>query len=224
MPLFNKDTGNLVYIVPHHDINQSQAQGRGGQAQVSTFDSGSALVLTATENFSKTETATVTNFPVSSNQNQGDHYRVNGATINFKGVISAQTLNLFNLITGVPEVPLTSYITRVRETMRMLVKGDTNRSPLVRIHLPDGNTEQNCLITSFKISRDAKTSNGYVVEVTAKQLLIADAGFSILPSDERHESKQQTGGNAGVEVDPQGNSVIAQRLKVLNNTPANGVP
>ena len=44
---------------------------------------------------------------------------------------------------------------------------------MVTIYLPDGNGEENCVITNLNISRDNKVSNGYRVSITAKKVQTA---------------------------------------------------
>lgn len=203
MGLLNTDAGNLVYIVP-----QSSYYYTTGTQDESVEDSDdfifatltekqdARLILSATEFFEKTETAVSTNYPVSSSGSQGDHYRPNGPVITFRGVISESLTNLVSALEGFgkdPESLIEAYIAKIRDTLRMMKDDNGNRAfPLVNIHLPDGNTENNCLITSFKISRDVKVGNGYYVDITAKKLLITDSLFSVVPATDSHQSSKKT--------------------------------
>lgn len=214
MGLLNSDSGNLVYIVPqssYYYSKGSQDETADEQEELDYFVTDSLtekadarLILSATEHFEKIETATTTNFPVSSSGSQGDHYRPNGPVITFRGVVSESSVTLFqglqqfdqveNFAKGIAnEAFIESYISKVRETLRMM-KGDDGEQayPLVNIHLPDNNTENNCLITSFKISRDKKVGNGYYVDITAQKLLIADSSFSVVPASDFHQPEVQS--------------------------------
>lgn len=190
MGLLNNDEGKLVYIIPQDEFSDELL-----------LEEPRKLILTATESFSKTESAVVSNFPVSSGNSHGDHYRFNGAVINFKGVLSPQSLNLIQAITGERLPPLQDYISNVRDVMRMLIKeDDTTTSPVVNIHLPDENSVTNCVITNFKISRDVKVSDGYYVEITAQELLIADTFFSVSAKNDTFTEESNNGSDTPTEA------------------------
>lgn len=210
MGLLNSDTGNLVYIVPQSSYYYTTA---GIDQDVEDTDEAiflndidatlqeqqdARLIMSATEHYSKTESAVMTNYPVSSKGSQGDHYRAKGPVIKFKGVISESTLTAsgaFDIISGVENKAFIEvYIAKIRETLRMLKTGTNNETayPLVNIHLPDNNTENNCLITNFQISRNKKIGNGYNVDITAQKLLIADSTFSTVPASDTHQPTKKT--------------------------------
>ena len=174
MGVLNEDDGKLIYLVPKQ-FSENSTNGIQGSTD--------RLILTATESFSRTDTAVVSNFPVSNNSSHGDHYRFNGSTINFKGVLSPDVLTLIGALTRETLPPIQNYIKKVRDVMRMAVDGKSNSgaSPLFNVVIPDENTVNNCVITSFKISRDVKVSDGYYVEVTAQELLQANTSFSEQP-------------------------------------------
>lgn len=186
MGFFNQDEGKLVFIYPQ-EIALSSTDDESDVSNI-LEDEERRLVLTATESYSRTDSSVVSTHPVSSNTSHSDHYRFNGARVEFKGVISPQVLTLFDAISGTELPPIQDYISRIRKIMRMLLvdstQGNKRTYPLVTIHLPDGNTVRNCAITSFKISRDVKVSDGYRVEVSAQELLIANTDFSVTPKND----------------------------------------
>lgn len=215
MGLFNSDSGKLVYIVPqssYYYVKGTQDQTAAENEELAFFadfddtlkeKEDSRLILSATEHFEKIETAATSNYPVSTSGSQGDHYRPNGAIISFRGVISESSTTLLQGIGALAGeeqgAVIEAYISKVRETLRMIKDGSGEKAfPLVNIHLPDNNTENNCLITSFKISRDLKVGNGYYVDITAQKLLIADSSFSVVPASDAHQST--TKGSSAAKV------------------------
>lgn len=226
MGLLNTDAGKLVYIVPqssYYYTTGTQDESADNEATLDfvlgnstvTENSDARLILSATEHFEKTETAVTTNYPVAANGSQGDHYRPNGPTITFRGVISESLTNLVSAVEGFGkdnESLIEAYIAKIRETLRMMKDGDGNRAfPLVNIHLPDGNTENNCLITSFKIARDVKVGNGYYVDITAQKLLITESIFSIVPATDAHRpTKKASSSSVDIEV---GEDAVGDKVK-----------
>lgn len=198
MGLLNNDEGNLVYITPHDASTTDDTEVR-------------RLVLTATENYSRTDKAVVTNYPVSSGGSHSDHYRYDAAVVSFRGVISPQSLTLIQAITGERLPTVQDYITNIRKIMTMLVKDDNTRtSPLVNVHLPDGNTVTSAVITSFKISRDVKVSDGYYVDVSLKEVLFADTRFTVSAKTDSQTEEVDKGEASSQELN---DSNIEQRVQ-----------
>lgn len=224
MGILNADTGNLVYIVPqssyYYTVSSEDQNVEETEEDIILNDidktiqeqQDARLILSATEHYSKTEAAVTTNYPVSSSGSQGDHYRPKGPVIKFRGVISESSINLLQGVQQVftvgetNEAVVETYIAKIRETLRMLKDDSGDQAfPLVNIHLPDNNTENNCLITNFKISRDKKLGNGYSVDITAQKLLIADSTFSVVPATDAHQPNVTT--NAGTTERTESNQV-----------------
>lgn len=189
MGLLNNDLGKKIYILPQDDIITTSF--------APTVDSRSPyIMLSATESFDKTEMATVTQYPISTGATVGDHHRFDGTTINFSGIISGA-----GKIPSIPfghevvdsEAEVINYIKRLRS----LVRRTGGTSPLVSIYLPQSNGENNCIITSLKITRDASVSNGYKVDISARKLLLATTEFRVVTASDEFEPEVTQGQNLG---------------------------
>lgn len=179
---FEKNLGKYIFILPQQSFTETNDEVPVALSQTEYDESQQVIYrLSATENFKKAETATVTNNPVSSGGNVSDHYRWTETTINFTGVISDSPVGYVDYISSLPssedetKTIVTEYIRGLKALVRGTNKTSDNKkgSPLVTIYLPDGNGEENCVITSLNISRDNKISNGYRVDVTAKKVQAA---------------------------------------------------
>lgn len=187
MALINLDDGKTIYIVPQVEISSLDS------TPTSINDTSEVIRLSATETFDKTESARLSEFPISTGATVGDHYSINGAIITFRGIISDTSLSLTSQLESLSSNSGTvvSYIKRLRGLMR----GD--ESPIVTIYLPDGNGEENCVITNLKISRSSKHSNGYKVEVSAKKLLLATTDFTVASAGTEYEPENKQGQEVG---------------------------
>ena len=191
MGLLNNDLGKKIYILPQQEVITS-----GGAPTVDR--QADVIILSATETFDKTEAATLTQYPVSTGATVGDHYRFDGTTINFSGVIAgASTGNFLNPFSyeGIDnEADVITYITKLRK----LIRGTNGESPLVTIYLPEGNGEANCVITNLRITKDSSFSNGYKVDVSARKLLLATTQFRIVTASDEYEPEYKQGQDTGV--------------------------
>lgn len=157
------------------------------------------IILSATEDFSRTDTTSISEYPVSSGSRHTDHYSINPATVNFRGVIAPKLLTAFAAIGSIADngvgfdtfdnlkSPVTNYLKKVRDIMLMSLSSDnkTRNSPLFTAYLPDGNTIETCVITSFSISRDAQVSDGYYVDITVQEVFFADTKYSVIPLNDK---------------------------------------
>ena len=104
MGLFNQDLGKYVYIVPQKTYLSGEEATEVPQAVKSKDD---IVILTATENFSKTESGSATNFRVGDGTDRSDNYKVNGARITFTGVIGPRLVNMLStFLGGTPQTAL----------------------------------------------------------------------------------------------------------------------
>ena len=192
MGLLNNDLGKKIYILPQQEVVTS------GGAPTVDRQTSEIIILSATETFDKTEAATLTQYPVSTGATVGDHYRFDGTTINFSGVIAgASTGNFLNPFSykGIDnEADVITYITKLKK----LIRGTNGGSPLVTIYLPEGNGEANCVITNLKITKDASVSNGYKISISARKLLLATTQFRIVTASDEYEPEYKQGYDTGV--------------------------
>lgn len=191
MGLLNNDLGKKIYILPQGEVVTSTA------APDVVSNEKDIIILSATEVFDKTETASLTSYPISTGATVGDHYKFDNTHISFSGVISGGVsgnfLNPFSYEGVDNEARIISYVSKLRKLMR----GDGGVSPLVTIYLPEGNGETNCVITSLKITKDSSVSNGYKVDISAKKLLLATTQFRVVTTDE-YELENKQGQDTGV--------------------------
>lgn len=190
MGIFNNDLGKKIYILPQEEVSSS--------TDAPTVSSEpNIIILTATETFNKTETSSLTQYPISTGATVSDHYKFDNTTINFSGILSS-TSNLlsFNGFYGHDTVDSTEDVILYIKKLRELVRG-VNSSPLVTIYLPDSNGETNCVITSLRISKDVSISNGYKVDISAKKLLLATTQFKTVSSSSIYEPEEKQGQETG---------------------------
>lgn len=192
-PTFIPEESKFAYLIPQDEVI--------AEGSTPDFTGKDIVKMTATETYSKTESAVVSNFPVSENQNQGDHYRDRGAVINLSGIIAEEFLSIFNAFSDA--VTIESYIATVKSLIKMQkADGSTFQNPLVTVYLPDGNYETNCVITSFKIDRNASISNGYRVSIALQKLLVARQSEVGVVSEDTFESTTTSSDASGKEVKP----------------------
>lgn len=192
-PTFIPEESKFAYLIPQDEVI--------AEGSTPDFTEKTIVKMTATETYSKTESAVVSNFPVSENQNQGDHYRDRGAVINLSGIIAEEFLSIFNAFSDA--VTIESYIATVKSLIKMQkADGSTFQNPLVTVYLPDGNYETNCVITSFKIDRNASISNGYRVSIALQKLLVARQSEVGVVSEDTFESTTTSSDASGKEVKP----------------------
>lgn len=206
-----EDKGNYIFLMPRDVFT-----GIDG-FNANTLNDSEIIILSATEEFSRTDTTSVTEFPISSGSRHTDHYSVNPATVSFRGVIAPKLLNAFSAVESISSgagldslsAPVKDYIKRVREIMLMSLNDTTKtrRSPLFTVYLPDGNQIENCVITSFGISRDSKVSDGYYVDVTVQEVFFADTQYNIVPLNDTVAVEAAQTNNTGVTT---GDSSIAE--------------
>lgn len=196
MGLLNRDLGKKVYLT-----SQKGEYKRNGLEVAKAEDSAEVIILTATENFSKAETGVLSNFPVASGQERGDHYRRDGAKVNFSGIITPGFITLIGGITALlsddeESDPVQDYIQTVKKFIY------DNEDSLVTVYLPDGNAVENCVITDFTIRRDVQVSNGYRVDVSLQEFLLADEAIEIAVADVGKEpTDEDLGDQSGDEKD-----------------------
>ena len=133
-----------------------------------TKDLESAILLSSTSQFKLSRRSEVSSFPVAKNNStSSDNVREHGAVINISGVISDQ---LF----GLAEFLFSSQKTKSPEDYAAEIKKFQKERKLVSVHLPDGLTTNNCVITSSSFTRDKKVANGFNVELSLQELLITN--------------------------------------------------
>lgn len=209
------DQGKYIFLV-RRDLYGSFAN-----FNPSLIDQAEIIILSATEEFSRTDTTTVTEHPISTGSRHTDHYNVNPATVSFRGVISPKLLSAFSAFDSISsngltpdafnnlKAPVTNYLTKVREIMINAVK--KNESPLFTAYLPDGNSIENCVITSFGITRDSKVSDGYYVDITVQEVFFAETKYSVVPKNDTVTSSASRNTDTGQDapetsiVDPKTN-------------------
>lgn len=175
MGILNDNPVNYIYILPQGSEYDASDDALN-PVDLNAPDAPAIYRLSATTDFDKTETATVTSNPVSLGSSMTDHYRHDNTAITFKGVISNSSASYleqydkFNIVNNSNGEE--SFVINYIKALRDLVRGTDGKSPLVTIYLPDRNGEANCVITSMKVSRDNKVSNGYYVDIVARKLQI----------------------------------------------------
>jgi hypothetical protein len=139
------------------------------------LDVKDVLILSATEKFSKNERGKTTNFPIGGNRSVSDHYTSEGADLNFSGVIGPKLfLALFStVINSISKTP-EAYVEKVKDFFH------SSTSNLVTIYFPDGTGETNCVLTQFKIEREAKVGDGFKVDVTARRIKVANSNTGVI--------------------------------------------
>lgn len=202
---FFDDIGKYIYLVPKSAYSVYK-----GKLDSKTLEKSDVIILSATEEFSRTDTAKVTEHPVSSGRSHADHYNVNPATITFRGTISPKllsALSAFQSITsdssaGLGELTGTvkDYLDRVSATMRKSLASGGSGNPLFYVNFPDGQSIDDCVITSFSISRDSTVSDGYKVDVTVQEVLFAETKYSIVAKNDIVASESTVNTSTGVET------------------------
>lgn len=212
---FFDDIGKYIYLVPKETIEGNPNTITGSESK------DDVIILSATEEFTTTDTTSVSEFPVSNGSRHTDHYSVNPATVSFRGVISPKLLSAFSATSSLIsngnldnlKTPVQNYISRIREVMYMAVNNGRRRSPLFFVYLPDGNSLDNCVITSFSLTRDSKVSDGYYVDITVQQVFFAETEYTIVPlNDKVAVASAQTNDTGNYNDD-----FIAK--PIVNNTP-----
>ncbi len=163
----SKQLGNLIYIQPQEEYVLGSSLPIAG----TELEAKNLLVLTATEEYSRTESSEVTNYPVGDGTDRSDHVREQGSTLSFSGVISPDILGGHTAL-GVAVSP-EQYVQRVRQLMSL--------KRLVTIYMPDGLTASNCEITNFMSTRSSDVANGFKIRITAQRLLLADDNIIVVP-------------------------------------------
>lgn len=183
--LFN-GLGKYVFILPQNKgfITEDSIPIAGTASEYA--EEGQEIYrLSATKNFSKTESASITTNPMSIGSNISDNYRWSDTTINFTGVISTTVVGLsatFDYLVDAAskeDGDSSTAVTRYIAGLRKLVRGES-KYPLVTIYLPDGNGETNCVITNMEINKDHTLSNGYNVSISAKKIQAVTSNIQVI--------------------------------------------
>tara|TARA_R110002074_G_scaffold258926_5_gene431451 strand:- start:3070 stop:3723 length:654 start_codon:yes stop_codon:yes gene_type:complete len=187
MGLFNQDLGKYVYIVPQKTYLSGEEASEAPQAVKSKDD---IVILTATENFSKTESGSATNFRVGDGTDRSDNYKVNGARITFTGVIGPRLVNMLSaFLGGTPPDSPQDYVRRVKAFFH----NKQQRDSLVTIYLPDGTGETNCVLTSFRLSRTAELSDGFKVTISAQKLPLTTEALAVVAATDLYSNSTESG-------------------------------
>lgn len=187
-----------------------------------------AIVLSATKDYSRTETGTTTDHPVDDNQSISDHYQTNGSVLNFSGVIGPKVLLAIAAGDAGDSIPKPQdYLNTVKE----FFKSATDN--LVEIHFPDGHGARNCVLTSFKFERNKEYSNGYLITIAAKQIQVATGAITkaaVQSVSDTTDGKGRVNNASGsqfptLEIDDQGfaspidDSLSARIAETIANVP-----
>lgn len=185
----NRVTDNLVRILEVQSVSTDES---GASANVgapvtdlisgvtTTGAIGSAntakpdyIILDATTTFSKTFRAKVSDNPVADNTQRADNYRVYTPTIKISGVISNDAIDLYAWAESLGTARAQKFVERLENIFK--------NKTLVDILIPDGLDTRNCMIESLVISRDKKWSNGFYVEISAKEVELVKDIIVALP-------------------------------------------
>lgn len=208
-PFSKRQLDNLVQIVETELQFSSDTQ---------TTDT-TPIVLDATEQYSKSFTAKVTDNPVGDKSDRADNYRVYSPTLSFSGVISNDLMvSLFGLggATGVYDWAFgeEDSSARCQQFVERLDKIFQDKR-MVSIRMPDGLTTNNCMITDLNITRDRSQQNGFKIAIKAKQL---DVRTTVILSSPQPTSKDiveepsDAGNKTGQQFDQYDGLIVGEQL------------
>lgn len=143
-----------------------------------TKDLDSAIMLSCTREFKIDRRSEVTNYPVAKTQSSSsDHVREYGAKITLDGIITDSLFGLAEFLFSAQKAKNTEEIV---EELKKLQKS----RKLVSVHLPDGLTVNNCVITQTTFTREKNVANGFIASISLQELLITE----VTPTEVKAES------------------------------------
>ncbi len=159
---------DLVFIQPQ----ETYVSGSTTPLPDTELKTSNIIALTATEEYSRSEKASATSFPVGDRTDRADHEFTNEtSTIRFSGVVAEDSIGRLTTL-DIATTPQ-QYIERIRKIMI--------KKRLVTIYMPDGMTAANCIITDFTPSRNKEVSDGFRVNISAKQLILVEDEVTVIP-------------------------------------------
>lgn len=223
-PFSNRIKDNTVQIIEmgiHFSVDSD-----GNTVTTTPQGSEGPIILDATEEYGKSYSAQVTTHPVSDKTDRADHYQVDPVTLQFSGVISNDSINIYEWADGlgVGTSRCQAYVQRLEKIFKEKI--------LVVIRMPDTPSTENCMITSLSITRDVQWSNGFRVSITAQQIMLASGAITTAPNPIKQDavaktpnSGSNTSKNAKVVKEPTASSKGFEfRIKQGNQTPYVGAP
>lgn len=183
-PFSNRIKDNMVQIIEmgiHFSVSSN-----GGTTPANLQESEGPIILDATEEYGKSYSAQLSTHPVSDKTDRADHYQVDPVTIQFSGVISNDSIRIYEWAAGLGTGTsrCQAYIERLEKIFKEKI--------LVEIRLPDAPSTQNCMITSLSITRDAQWSNGFKVSITAQQFILTSGSITTAPNPIKKDAVAKT--------------------------------
>lgn len=183
-PFSNRIKDNMVQIIEmgiHFSVDSS-----GNTTPSTAQGSEGPIILDATEEYGKTYSAQLTTHPVSDKTDRADHYQVDPVTLQFSGVISNDSIRIYEWASGLGSGTsrCQAYIERLEKIFKEKI--------LVEIRLPDAPSTENCMITSLSITRDSQWSNGFRVSITAQQFMLASGVITTAPNPIQKDAVAKT--------------------------------
>lgn len=183
-PFSNRIKDNMVQIIEmgiHFSVDSD-----GNTVPTTPQGSEGPIILDATEEYGKSYSAQVTTHPVSDKTDRADHYQVDPVTLQFSGVISNDSIRIYEWAAGlgVGTSRCQAYIQRLEKIFKEKI--------LVEIRMPDTPSTENCMITSLSITRDSQWSNGFKVSITAQQIMLASGAITTAPNPIKQDAVSET--------------------------------
>lgn len=186
-PFSNRIKDNLVQIIEMGVHFSLDGSGNPTQSSETTSQAGQGpIILDATEDFGKSYSAQLSTHPVSDKTDRADHYQLDPVTLNFSGVISNDSIKIYEWAQG-----LGTGTSRCQAYIERLEKIFSDKT-LVEIRMPDVPSTKNCMITSLSITRDSQWSNGFRVSITAQQFMIASGTITTAPNPTKQDAVAKT--------------------------------